>query len=327
MCSRGFHIHMFLFVYYYSLAFSLFLIDRDFSTMVKEKKRVALISVLAAIFLTGSKLAIGILTGSLGILSEALHSGLDFVAAVITYFSVSVSDKPADKNHNFGHGKIENLSALIETMLLLITCVWIIYEAVNRLVSGNTDIKVNIWSYIVVISSIIIDINRSHMLSRAAKTHNSQALEADALHFATDIWSSAVVLFGLICANFGFFFADSVAALGVAIIVLCVSYKLGKKSIDVLLDGAPQETIDLVEQTIATFKEVRNFHSLKVRTAGADSFIKFNIHLEPEMFLRQVHELCRKIEVELNTLIPRSEVYILAEPHVVVHIQTLDKEI
>jgi cation diffusion facilitator family transporter len=295
--------------------------------MVQEKKRVALISVVAAIFLTGSKLAIGILTGSLGILSEALHSGLDFVAAVITYFSVSVSDKPADKNHNFGHGKIENLSALIETILLLITCVWIIYEAISRLVSGNTDIKVTVWSYIVVISSIIIDINRSRMLSRVAKKHNSQALEADALHFATDIWSSAVVLFGLICANFGFYFADSVAALGVAVIVLCVSYKLGKRSIDVLLDTAPQETINLVEKTLATFQEVRDFHSLKVRTAGADSFIKLNIHLEPEMSLRKVHELCRRIEVELNRVIPRSEVYILAEPHVIVHIQTIDNEI
>ena len=295
--------------------------------MVKEKKRVALISVFAAVFLTGSKLTIGILTGSLGILSEALHSGLDFVAAVITYFSVSVSDKPADKNHNFGHGKIENLSALIETILLLITCIWIIYEAISRLVSGNTDIKVTVWSYIVVVGSIIIDINRSRMLSRVAKKHNSQALEADALHFATDIWSSAVVLFGLICSNFGFFFADSVAAFGVAVIVLCVSYKLGKRSIDVLLDKAPQETINLVEKTLATFQEVRDYHSLKVRTAGADSFIKLNIHLEPEMSLSKVHELCRKIEVELNTVIPRSEVYILAEPHVIVHIQTIENEI
>ena len=209
--------------------------------MVKEKKRVALISVFAAIFLTGSKLVIGIITGSLGILSEALHSALDLVAAVITYFSVSVSDKPADKNHHYGHGKVENFSAFLETILLLITCTWIIYEAINRLVNGNTHIEISIWSYIVIISSIIIDVNRSRMLSRVAKKHNSQALEADALHFSTDIWSSAVVLFGLICANFGFFAADSIAALVVALIVLFVSYKLGKKAVDVLLDKAPAE--------------------------------------------------------------------------------------
>ena len=152
--------------------------------MVKEKKRVALFSVFAAIFITGFKLIIGILTGSLGILSEALHSGLDLVAAIITYFSVQISDKPADKEHNYGHGKVENFSALIETLLLLITCVWIIYEAIQRLTSGNTHIEINAWSYIVVISSIIIDATRSRALYKVAKKHNSQALEADALHFS-----------------------------------------------------------------------------------------------------------------------------------------------
>jgi cation diffusion facilitator family transporter len=295
--------------------------------MVKEKKRVALISVFAAIFLTGFKLVIGVLTGSLGILSEALHSGLDLVAAVITYFSVRISDKPADKDHNYGHGKVENFSAFIETILLLITCAWIIKEAINRLVTGNTHIEVNVWSFVVIISSIIIDFTRSRALYKVAKKYNSQALEADALHFSTDIWSSAVVLFGLICANFGFFFADSVAALVVAIIVLYVSFRLGKKAIDVLLDKAPQDTINKIQQTLTTFPEVKHFHSLKVRTAGADTFIKFNIHLEPDLSLRQVHETCNKIEKELNDLIIRSEVYIHAEPQDISHIQTEENEI
>lgn len=294
--------------------------------MNKEKENVAFVSVLAAIVLTGSKLVIGVLTGSLGILSEALHSGLDLVAAIITYISVRISDRPADRNHNYGHGKIENLSALVETILLLITCAWIIYEAVSRLISGETHIAVNVWSYIVIISSIIIDIHRSRMLYRAAKKHNSQALEADALHFSTDIWSSAVVLFGLVCANFGFYFADSVAALGVAIIVLFVSYRLGKRSIDVLLDSAPLETIAIVEQTLATYGEVKYFHSLKVRTGGADTFIKFNIHLDPDLSLRQVHELCDKIENELKALIARSEIYIHAEPQDQSHTLSDDKD-
>jgi len=290
--------------------------------MAEEKNRVALISVFAAIFLTGFKVIIGLLTGSLGILSEALHSFLDLVAAIITYFSVRVSDKPADQHHHYGHGKIENLSALIETLLLLITCVWIIYEAVNRLISGNTHIDINIWSYIVVISSIVVDINRSRMLSRVAKKHNSQALEADAIHFSTDIWSSSVVLFGLVCANFGWFFADSVAALGVSVIVLSVSYRLGKKSIDVLLDKAPQDTIEIVHKALALFPEVRHYHGLKVRTAGADTFIKFNIHLESDMTLTQLHELCDRIEGALSLLIPRSEIFIHAEPHDIKHLQS-----
>ncbi len=290
--------------------------------MQKEKKQVALSSVFAAIFLTGFKLIIGILTGSLGILSEALHSGLDLFAALITYFSVRVSDKPADIQHNFGHGKVENFSALIETLLLLITCVWIVYEASSRLITGSTHIEVNSWSYIVVASSITIDFWRSRALFRVAKKYNSHALEADAVHFSTDIWSSSVVLFGLICANFGFFFADSVAALGVAVIVLFISFRLGKKSIDVLLDTAPQEKIDLVKLTLSEFKEVKHFQSLKIRTAGADTFVKVNVHLDPDLSLRQVHEICDKIETEIGARIERSEVYIHAEPQEMGHIQT-----
>ena len=288
--------------------------------MVREKKRVAFISVLAAVFLTGFKLIVGIVTGSLGILSEALHSGLDLVAAVITYFSVRISDKPADEDHNFGHGKIENFSAFIETILLLITCAWIIYEAVSRLVSGETQIEVTIWSYVVVGSSIIIDISRSRALYKVAKKYNSQALEADALHFSTDIWSSTVVLFGLICANFGFYFADSVAALMVALIVLFVSYKLGKRAVDVLLDKAPRETLLKVKQELTNYPEIKHYHRLKIRTSGADTFIKVNIHVDPESSLKEVHVLCDKIEKEHKQLIPRSEVYIHAEPQDLQHL-------
>lgn len=289
--------------------------------MVKEKRRVAFISVLAAIFLTGFKLVVGIVTGSLGILSEALHSGLDLVAAVITYFSVRISDKPADEDHNFGHGKIENFSAFVETILLLITCTWIVYEAVSRLTSGKTHIEVTIWSYVVVISSIIIDISRSRALYKVAKKHNSQALEADALHFSTDIWSSAVVLFGLICSNFGFFFADSVAALIVALIVLFISYRLGRRAVDVLLDKAPRETTLKVRKVLATYPEIKHYHGLKVRTSGADTFIRVNIHVEPDSSLKNVHVLCDKIEKELKLLIPRSEIHIHAEPQEINHLE------
>lgn len=290
--------------------------------MVKEKKKVALISVFAAIFLTGFKLVVGLLTGSLGILSEALHSGLDLVAAVITYFSVRISDKPADKEHNYGHRKIENFSALIETFLLLITSIWIIIEAIKRLVTGQTHIEVSVWSYIVVVSSIIIDITRSRALYKVAKKHNSQALEADALHFSTDIWSSFVVLLGLICANFGLFFADSVAALGVAVIVLVVTYRLGKRAVDVLLDKAPQDITNKVEEVLVKYSEIKSFHSLKVRTAGADTFIKFNIHVDPESSIKKIHELCDSIESDISSVIPRCEVYIHAEPQDITHIQS-----
>jgi cation diffusion facilitator family transporter len=290
--------------------------------MKNEKKRVALLSVLAAVFLTGFKMVIGVLTGSLGILSEALHSTLDLVAAIITFFSVSISDKPADKEHNYGHGKIENFSALIETLLLLITCIWIVYEAVHRLITGNTHIEVNAWSYIVVVIAIIVDITRSRALYKVAKRHNSQALEADALHFSTDIWSSVVVLFGLICAHFGLYSADAIAALFVAVLVVSVSLRLGKKAIDVLLDTAPQDKIHLVENKLDSIPEVKSFHGLKIRSAGADTFIKVNIHLEASLSLKQVHEICDRIERDINHLIDRSEVYIHAEPEDECHLNS-----
>jgi cation diffusion facilitator family transporter len=282
--------------------------------MVKEKKRVAGISVIAAVFLTGFKLIIGLLTGSLGILSEALHSALDLVAAVITYFTVRVSDRPADKNHHFGHGKTENFSALVETLLLVITCIWIVYEAASRLISGNTHIEVTVWSYIVVLTSIAIDITRSRALYKVARKYKSQALEADALHFSTDIWSSAVVFVGLLCANFGIYAADSIAALGVALIVLTVSYRLGKRAINVLLDRSPLTLSDEISSIIKLIPEVLYFHDLKVRVAGADTFVNVTIHVDPELKITEAHAISDRVEEILCKRIERCEVHIHYEP-------------
>lgn len=281
---------------------------------LEEKKTVALISVAAAIFLTGFKLIVGLLTGSLGIISEALHSGLDLVAAAITYISVRVSDKPPDFDHNFGHGKIENLSAFIQTILLFITCAWIVYEAVSRLSTGKFEIEVNLWSYVVVVSSIIIDFHRSRALSRAAKKHNSQALEADALHFSTDIWSSSVVLLGLILAQFDFHIADPIAALGVAVIVLVISFRLGKRSIDILMDKSPKETQEKVNSILRSVEGILRFHDVKVRTAGPYTFIELNIHVEPLLTIDEAHELSHKVEAEIKNIIGNCEVHIHAEP-------------
>jgi len=281
---------------------------------VNEKNRVAFISVLAAIFLTTFKLVVGLVTGSLGILSEALHSGLDLVAAVITWFAVRLSDKPADKDHHYGHGKIENLSALIETLLLLITCVWIIYEALNRLISGETHLEVTVWSYVVVVSSIIIDISRSRALKKMAIKHNSQALEADALHFSTDVWSSLVVLLGLIGAQFGFFMADSIAALLVACIVIYVSYQLGKRSVNVLLDRVPDSVSREIQDEMTRVDGIKSFHDLKVRSAGADIFVEVNIHVQAGMTTEEAHEIATAVEKQLSLKIPRAHVHVHIEP-------------
>src|SRR5947209_19131828 len=162
-------------------------------TMRREKRTVALNSVVAAVVITTLKLIVGIATGSLGVLSEAAHSGLDLVAAVVTLFSVRVSDKPADADHQYGHGKIENFSAFIETGLLLLTCIWIVYEAFKRLFFHHVEIEPSLSAFLVMFSSMGVDFWRSRALGRIATKYDSQALEADALHFSTDVWSSGVV--------------------------------------------------------------------------------------------------------------------------------------
>jgi len=283
--------------------------------MVKEKNNVALSSVIAAVFLTVFKFVVGIVTGSLGILSEALHSLLDLIAAVVTFFSVRMSDKPADKKHNFGHGKVENLSALIQTILLLVVCFWIFYEGISRIVTGDFHIEVTIWSYIVVVTSIVIDISRSRALSRVAKKHNSQALEADALHFSTDIWSSTAVLIGLLCVDFfDFPYADPIAALIVAVIVLYVCYQLGKRSIDVLLDRAPEQSVKYIEEILNEHIEIQEYHNLRVRASGADTFITFNIHINPDTSFVEAHRFCDHLEKDIAKKITRSVVFIHVEP-------------
>ena len=235
---------------------------------------------------------------------------------VITFFSVRVSDKPADFDHRYGHGKVENLSALIETLLLLVTCTWIIYEAVQRLVSGRTHLEVNIWSYIVVITSIAIDFTRSRALMKAAKKHNSQALEADALHFSTDIWSSAVVFMGLIAVKFGYYSADAIAALLVACIVIYVSIKLGKRSIDALLDTAPSDHVRTIENIVSGTPEVKKFHDLRVRMSGADVFVDLCIHVDPGLTIAKAHNISDDIELRICKVIDRCTVHIHQEPDV-----------
>ena len=166
-------------------------------TMRREKRAVALNSMLAAMLITSLKLMVGLATASLGILSEAAHSGLDLIAAAVTLFSVRVSDKPADADHQYGHGKIENFSAFIETGLLLLTCVWIVYEAVRRLFYYQVQIEPTILAFGVMVFSMVVDFWRSRELKKIATRYDSQALYADALHFSTDIFSSLAVLIGL----------------------------------------------------------------------------------------------------------------------------------
>ena len=283
--------------------------------MKDEKQRVALVSIFAAVLITGMKLIVGVLTGSLGILSEALHSGLDLVATAVTYFAVRMADKPADKHHTYGHGKVENLSALFETLLLVITSFWIIYEAIQRLLGAEFEIEVTFWSFLVMIVSIVVDWLRSRALLKVAKKHNSQALEADALHFSTDIWSSAVVIVGLVGSLIGYPGADAIAALAVALIVLWVCFKMGKKSIDVLLDKAPVEETKAISEALDKIPGVLHWHDLKVRQSGADVLVEVNIHIDPAYSIGEAHQLSHEVEQQIVLACPRAFVHVHQEPH------------
>lgn len=285
-----------------------------------EKKTVALSSVLAAIFLTLIKIIIGIMTGSLGILSEAAHSGLDLIAAVITYFAVRISGKPPDQVHTYGHGKIENLSALFETLLLLVTCAWIIYEAIQRLFFKSVEIEVTFWAFLVMGTSIIVDISRSQALMKAAKKYNSQALEADALHFSTDIWSSTVVIFGLIFVLLAEWLniewlakADAVAALGVAVIVVYVSVQLGRRTILDLMDGIPPGLRDDVTEA-AFVKGVLQINQIRIRQSGAETFVDMNITVSEDNSLSTAHNIATHAETAVQDILPGADVTVHMEP-------------
>ncbi|MFZ6032063.1 MAG: cation diffusion facilitator family transporter [Melioribacter sp.] len=281
---------------------------------VKEKKSVALLSVFAALLITAFKIIVGVMTGSLGIISEALHSALDLIAAGITYLAVNISDKPADDKHHYGHGKIENYSALIETLLLFITSFWIIYEALRRLITNEVEIEVNVWAFVVIITSIIVDISRSRALKKAAVKHNSQALEADALHFSTDIWSSTVVLIGLIGASFNFFYADAIAGLAVAIIVLGVSYRLGKRSFDALIDRAPEGLYEKIYGIVNRLPDVVKSHDIKIRESGPYKFVDINIHVKNDLSIKEAHEISHRVEKAITKEIKNITVMVHAEP-------------
>ena len=225
-------------------------------TAEKEKRLIALSSVFAAIFLTSFKLGIGLWTNSLGILSEAAHSGLDLLAAIMTLLAVTFADRPADEDHPYGHGKLENISAFVETLLLILTCAWIIWQGVNRLHAHTYHVETSIWSFVVMGVSILIDTGRSRALYRVARKHKSQALEADALHFSSDVWSSMTVIGGLLFVWLGYPEFDAVAAIGVALLALFESYRLGRRTIDALMDRVPHSVTKEVEGTIASVEGV-----------------------------------------------------------------------
>lgn len=278
------------------------------------KQRVALSSVAASVFLIVIKLAVGIVTGSLGIISEAMHSMLDLGAALLTYFTVRVSDRPADTKYNYGYGKYESLSALIETGLLVATSVLIVYKAVIRLFVAPVEIEVNWMSFGVMILAVMVDASRAKILSSAAKRYNSQALEADALHFSSDILSSSVVIIGLVATKAGLPEADPLSAIAVALLVLVASYRLGRKTVLILLDRAPEGLAEQIKASAVKIVGVTDVHNIRIRHSNSKLFIDMHLSVQETLPFKQVHDITEKIEHDLSALGYDADVVIHAEP-------------
>jgi cation diffusion facilitator family transporter len=290
-------------------------------SMREEKRAVAGNSVLAAIAITALKIVVGITTGSLGILSEAAHSGLDLVAAVITFFSVRVSDKPADAEHQYGHGKVENFSAFIETGLLLMTCVWIIYEAAKRVFFRHVEIEPSIAAFVVMLFSMVVDFWRSRALGRIAVKYDSQALEADALHFSTDIWSSAVVILGLLLVQLGRTYgvdwlrdADPVAALFVAGVVVSVSWRLARKTIDALLDAAPAGARNQIIAAVSEVNGLLEVDRVRIRRAGNRYFADLSVGLARNVTFQRSEQMVGAVRAAVHSVLPDADVIVHSVP-------------
>ena len=286
-----------------------------------DKRRVAFQSVAGAVFITALKLFMGLATGSLGILSEAAHSGLDLVAAGITYLAVSVSDKPADADHTYGHQKVENFSAFLEIGLLLATSAWIIFEALRRLLGHPVEVEASPAAFAVMIASIVIDYTRSRALRRAATAYKSQALEADALHFSTDMWSSAVVILGLALVWLGRRYkishlatADAAAALAVAGIIIFVSARLARRSVGALLDAAPEGLADRLHHALSGAAGVLSVERVRARHAGSQYFVDATLGVDAQAPQEHAKAVAEAAEAAVHEILPGADVMIRTDP-------------
>jgi cation diffusion facilitator family transporter len=293
---------------------------------------VALMSVLAACCMTALKLITGLLTGSLGMLSDAAHSGLDLVGAAITLFSVRVSDKPADEEHTYGHGKIENLSAFVETFFMVASCIWITYEAIDRIFFHPVQIKISVWPFLVLFTSIAVDYWRSRALTKVAQRSGSAALEADALHFASDIWATVAVLLGLTATWIGSFlhiswlhFADPVAAIAVSVLIFRFSWALAMKTVRDLLDATPVETRSRIINEVRRTDGVLAVDQARVRRAGTSYFADLTLSLSRQLTFQRTEELVNEATEAVHRVLPNADVVIHTVPRPTLAESVFDK--
>lgn len=296
-------------------------VDQNVSIFSAEKRRVALYSMLAALAMTLLKLVAGLLSHSLGVLSDAAHSGLDLVGAALTFFSVQMSDKPADEDHTYGHGKFENVSSFFEVILMAGSSAWIIWEAIRRIVHPGKTLQNLALPVAVVLCSIGVDYWRSRQLHKVAERTGSPALATDAFHFASDIWSSVAVLGGLGASWAGIHFgigwlryADPLAALVISLMILRLTVRLGREAVNVLLDETPVETQRRLIEEVAQVPGVLSVERARVRQAGANFFADLTLALPRRYTFEHTEDLVETAKEAVHRVLPQADVVIHTVP-------------
>jgi cation diffusion facilitator family transporter len=282
---------------------------------VTPQRRTALVSVLAASALVVLKLATGLATGSLGLVSEAVHSGTDLVAALLTFFAVGVAARPADTGHPYGHGKAEHLAALAEAAILVVASLLIGARAVSHLVGASEpSVDVTWYAFVVIAVVIVIDASRATISLRTGRRYRSAALQANALHFAGDLAGSVAVLCGLLAAAAGYENGDSLAALFVGVLVLVAAGRLARRNVDVLMDRAPGDALEAARQAIARIDPPVELRRLRLRQAAGRHFADVVIGVAPGAAVGQGHAAADAVEAAVNRAVPESDVVVHVEP-------------
>jgi cation diffusion facilitator family transporter len=284
-------------------------------TEAQTKRNAALVSVFAATGLVAAKLVGGYLTNSLALYSEAGHSGVDLLAAVISLIAIINAARPPDQEHHWGHAKFESIGALIELIFLLVLGATIVFRAQQRLLSPQPpEITFDLIAIILVTGSLSVDVWRTVALHRAAHKTGSEALSASAVHFLSDLLGTIVVVFGLIMSALGVPKADSIAALVIAAMVLFLSYKLGRRVFSSLTDRAPAGLASMVAVMVQSVPDVIGVHDIRVRQAGSEYFAEMHVNLSPELSLERAHDVLDEIEIRLMAKYPKMHVVTHPEP-------------
>jgi cation diffusion facilitator family transporter len=293
----------------------------NLATFSAEKRRVALNSMMAAAVMTLLKLGVGLLSGSLGVLSDAAHSGLDLVGAAFTSYSVQVSDKPADEQHTYGHGKFENISSFCEVILMAASSAWIIWEAIRRIIHPGRELRNLAWPVAVVLCSIGVDFWRSRKLHKVAQRTGSPALATDAFHFASDIWSSLAVLCGLgiswVGVHFGIGglrYADPLAAVVISLLILRLTVLLGRDAVNALLDEIPIETRQRLIGEVERVPGVLAVEQARVRRSGANYFADLTLALPRRYTFEHTGDLVQSATKAAHRALPQADVVIHTVP-------------